>query len=61
VTYTLSKKTDTWALTKQFGAVVLGKGGYMGFEADLRALSREAVAPYRLSDGNAAKQEGKGD
>jgi hypothetical protein len=46
-TFTVSKNTDAWTLARQFGAMVLGQAGYMGFEDHLASLTREDCLPYR--------------
>jgi hypothetical protein len=39
--YGLAKKTDTWAITKHFAAVLLAESGYVGFQAELDQLTRK--------------------
>jgi hypothetical protein len=39
--YELTKKTDTWAITKHFAGVLLAESGYVGFQAELDKVTRK--------------------
>ena len=39
--YGLTKKADTWAITKHFAGVLLAESGYVGFQAELERLTRK--------------------